>query len=85
MSEQTITVEWPEGPLGALLLLLVLLLIVFDLGRSASERFTVAVGSIRLRPPALVPLADEEADTAAHLIGGAMMDYFAQSDQEPSP
>lgn len=84
MNESTISVAWPGKPLGALLLLLVLLLIGLDLGRSATERLTVAVGSIRLRPPTLVPLADAESETAAQLLGGAISDYFAGSEQEPT-
>jgi hypothetical protein len=84
MSDPTISVGWPEGPLGGLLLLLVMLLIVFDLGRSAGERLTVAVGSIRLRPPTLVPLADAATATAVGLLGGALTDYLAASAEEPT-
>jgi hypothetical protein len=61
-------------------LLVIALLIVFDLGRTASERLTVAVGSIRLRPPTLVPLADVETATAVGLLGGAIEDYLGQAD-----
>ena len=81
MSEPTPTAEWPADWLHGLVLLVIALLIVFGLGCSASERLTVAVGSIRLRPPALVPLADAEAATAVGLLGGAIEEYLAQSDE----
>ncbi len=84
MSEPTIAAGWPEGPSGGLLLLLVLLLLALDLGRSASERLTVAVGAVRLRPPTLVPLADAEAATAVGLLGGALTDCVAASGQAPT-
>lgn len=85
MSEPTVCVEWPEGPLGAFLLLVLLLVIALDLGRSATERLTVAIGSIRLRPPTIVPMAEAETVTAAQLLGGAMADYFASPGEEPTP
>jgi hypothetical protein len=83
MSEPTPIAEWPATVLDGLVLFLLVLLIVFDLGRSASERLTVAVGAVRLRPPTLVPLADAETATAVGLLGGALTDYLAASEQEP--
>jgi hypothetical protein len=84
MSEPPISDGWPEGPLGGLLLLLVVLLLVFHLGRAAGEHLTVAVGAIRLRPPTLVPLTDAETATAVGLFGGALIDFLAASEQEPT-
>lgn len=81
MNEPKRITEWPAEWPRSLVFLLVILLIVFDLGRSASERLTVAVGSIRLRPPTLVPLANAEAATAVGLLGGAIEEYLAQSDE----
>jgi len=81
MNEPKRITEWPADWPGSLVFLLVILLIVFDLGRSASERLTVAVGSIRLRPPTLVPLANAEAATAVGLLGGAIEEYLAPSDE----
>lgn len=84
MSEVTPAVGWPEGSLGALLLILVCLAILFDLGRTASERLTIMVGAIRLRPPTLVQLPAAETSTAVGLLGGAIADYLAASEPEPS-
>ena len=85
MSEATKPQGWPTDWRGALVLLLVVVVILFDLGRSASERLTVAVGAIRLRPPTLVPLTEAETATAVGLLGGALEDYLAQSDEDPIP
>ncbi len=85
MSEPTPTAGWPSDWREVLVLLLILLVLVFDLGRSASKRLTVAVGAIRVRPPTLVPLTEAETDTAVGLLGGAIEDYLAQSDEDPLP
>lgn len=84
MTEPTINPEWPADALGTLLLIILVLVFLVDLGRSGAERLSVVVGSIRLRPPTLVPLADAESETAAQLLGGAISDYFAGSEQEPT-
>ncbi len=85
MSAMTPTVGWPEGSLGALLLVLVLCLaILFDLGRTTTERLTITVGAIRLGPPTLVPLPAAETSTAVGLLGGAIADYLAVAEPEPS-
>ncbi|MHB8398622.1 MAG: hypothetical protein ACYDCI_06775 [Candidatus Limnocylindrales bacterium] len=81
MNEATPIEGWPSSVLDGLALLLIALLIMFDLGRSASERLTVAVGSIRLRPPTLVPLAAAETTTAVGLLGGAIEAYFGHPDE----
>lgn len=80
MNEPKRITEWPAEWPRSLVFLLVILLIVFDLGRTASERLRVAVGSIRVRPPTLVPLADAETATAVGLLGGAIEDYLRQAD-----
>ena len=84
MSEPTPIAEWPATVLDGLALLLLVLFIMFDLGRSSSERLTIAVGTIRLRPPTLVPLADTETATAVGLLGGVLTDCLAASEQEPN-
>ena len=81
MSEATPPQEWPTDWRQAVLLLLILFAVVFRLGQSASERLTVAVGAIRLHPPTLVPLDEAETATAVGLLGGAIEDYLAASEQ----
>ena len=81
MSEATLPQEWPTDWRQAVLLLLILFAIVFHLGRSATERLTVAVGAIRLHPPTLVPLDETGTATAIGLLGGAIEDYLAASEQ----
>ncbi len=81
MSEPMPAVEWPSTLLDGLVALIIVLLLVLQFGRSASERLTVAVGAIRLRPPTLVPLAEAETATAVGLLGGAIGDYLAHSDE----
>ena len=85
MSESTIHPEWPADLLDTLLLIILVFVFLVHLGRSGAERLGVVVGSIHLQPPTLVPLADVDAETAAQLLGGAISDYFRQSDQEPPP
>lgn len=84
MSKPPILDGWPEGPFGGLILLLVAVLLVFHLGRTASEHLTVAVGAIRLRPPTLVPLSDAATATAVGLLGGALTDFFAADERQPT-
>ena len=84
MSEAPLPQEWPTDWRQALLLLLVLFALVFHFGRSASERLTVAVGAIRLHPPMLVALGETETATAIGLLGGAIEEYLAQSDEDPT-
>lgn len=81
MSEATPPQEWPTDWRQALLLLLVLVALVFHFGRSATERLTVTVGAIRLHPPTLVPLDETETAAAVGLLGGAIEDYLAASEQ----
>jgi hypothetical protein len=80
MSEATPPQEWPTDWRQAVLLLLILFAIVFRFGQSTSERLTIAVGAIRLHPPMLVPLDETETATAVGLLGGAIEEYLAQSD-----
>jgi len=85
MSEATMPQAWPTDWRQAVVLLLVVLALLLHLRRSASERLTVAVGSIRLCPPSLVPRTDAETTLTVGLLGGAIEDYLAQSDEKPIP
>ena len=63
MSQPTATVAWPADPLGVLVLLLVVMYLALDFGRSANERLTVAIG-------AMAPTAIFDIDiTYSTLIG----------------
>lgn len=84
MSELPPITEWNSGFVEALLLILVCLAILLDLGRTASERLTITVGAIRLGPPTLVALPAAETSTAVGLLGGAIADYLAAAESEPS-
>lgn len=83
MSDAATAQGWPEDLLSTLALFLILLVAVLDLGRSAGRGLGVAVGAIRLSAPTLVPLAEAETATAVGLLGGALTDYVAASQQEP--
>lgn len=84
MSELPPIAEWPVGYFEALLLLVVLLAILFDVGRTASERLTTTVRAIRLGSPKLVALSATEASAAVGLLGGAIADYLADIEREGS-
>jgi len=85
MIEPTSIRERPSDWLESVLLLVVLLLIVLRLGPSTSKRPAVAAGSIRLGPPALVPLGGEERAIATRLLGGVITAYLADSDEGGTP
>jgi len=66
-----------EGPpdlsrLSPLLRLILLLLVVFAVGRRAKRR-----GGLRLAPPAFVPLASDAASRFAHELGTAYAELMA--------
>jgi len=84
MSELPSITEWPAGYFQALLLIMVLLAILFDVGRTARDRVTVTVGAIRIGRPTLVALPAAETSMAVGLLGGAIADYLAESDREKS-
>lgn len=84
MSDTTSSQFWPSDWREAVLLLRVLIVLVFHVGRSASERLTVAVGAIRLHPATLVPMAGAETTPAIGLLAGAIKEYLAQSDEDPT-
>lgn len=76
---------WPDEPLAALLLVLVLLLLVFEgLGRTSTGRLGLAGSPIRLARPTLVPLADADRAVAAGLLGGIVADALRRTDAEPT-
>jgi len=84
MSEVAPSLVWPEGSLDVLILVLVLLVILFDAARTASERLSISVGAIHVHPPTLVALPVAETSTAVGLLGGAIADYLAAADPEPT-
>lgn len=84
MSELPPITEWPAGYLEALLLVIVCLVMLFERGRTASERLTVSVGAIRISAPTLVALTAAETSMAVGLLGGAIADYLAESEPERS-
>jgi len=84
MTELPPITEWPAGYFEALLLIVVLLAILFDVGRTARERPTAPVGAIRLGRPTLVALPATETSMAVGLLGGAIADYLAETEGEES-
>lgn len=82
MSGSSLPDAWADSPWSALFLLLALILIALDLGRTTSRGLTVAVGAIRLGAPTLVPLSGDDATSAAQLLGGALEDYLATQERE---